>query len=315
MKEYKLERAPLHGVAMGIAIRPAQDSDLGPADALIVASINDLTTRHGYGPIAKPSSPRFQRFSLNDDPEGLWVAESDGRLIGFGHSWTCDRLWFLAQLFVQPDLQASGVGRELLAKTLHQAESRNASARALITFAFNRTSQGLYMRHGLYPLCQLYVMSVPRDTLASHHIRGQLRPEPLESSAPVIEQLADIDKASLGVSRSKHHQYLLTDGGLSGVSLWAGKDCVGYAYIGSDGRIGPLGVTETRFVADAFAAALAIALETGSDQVTAFVPGASPPALELAIGIGMRITMPMLLMGEGLPQPWDRYMPRNPGMM
>ena len=96
---------------------PLQDSDLGPADALIVASINDLTTRHGYGPIAKPSSPRFQRFSLNDDPEGLWVAESDGRLIGFGHSWTCDRLWFLAQLFVQPDLQASGVGRELLAKT------------------------------------------------------------------------------------------------------------------------------------------------------------------------------------------------------
>ena len=188
------------------------------------------------------------------DPEELMVAESEGRLIGFGHSWICDRLWFLAQLFVQPDLQASGLGRELLAKTLLQAQGRNASARALITFAFNRTSQGLYIRHGLYPLCQLYVMSAPREPWPDIIFAANYARSRLEWSAPVIEQLADIDKASLGVSRSKHHQYLLTDGGLSGVSLWAGEDCVGYAYIGSDGRIGLLGVTETRFVADAFAA-------------------------------------------------------------
>ena len=147
----------------------------------------------------------------------------------------------LAQLFVQPDLQASGVGRELLAKTLHQAESRNASARALITFAFNRTSQGLYMRHGLYPLCQLYVMSVPRDTLASHHIRSRLR-QLLEPSAPVIERLAKIDKAALGVSRSKHHQYWLPTAICQGSRYGRARTVLATPISGRTDAFGPWGL-------------------------------------------------------------------------
>jgi hypothetical protein len=39
--------------------------------------------------------PAFSRFSLSDDPEGLWVAEDDGEILGFAFSWLCGDLWFL----------------------------------------------------------------------------------------------------------------------------------------------------------------------------------------------------------------------------
>jgi len=44
------------------------------ADALVVASINDLTERHGFGSMATSSPPNFQLFSLKDDPDGLNTA-------------------------------------------------------------------------------------------------------------------------------------------------------------------------------------------------------------------------------------------------
>ena len=37
---------------MAIIYRPAREADLLPAQEIITASINDLTARHGYGPIA-----------------------------------------------------------------------------------------------------------------------------------------------------------------------------------------------------------------------------------------------------------------------
>jgi len=51
--------------------RPAGAQDLKRADELVVASINDLTERHGFGPMAVPRPTNFQLFSLNDDAAGL----------------------------------------------------------------------------------------------------------------------------------------------------------------------------------------------------------------------------------------------------
>jgi hypothetical protein len=59
---------------------------LAAADALVVATINDLTVRHGFGPMATASPPSFQLFSLKDDPDGLWIEEDDGDILGFARS-------------------------------------------------------------------------------------------------------------------------------------------------------------------------------------------------------------------------------------
>jgi ribosomal protein S18 acetylase RimI-like enzyme len=107
---------------------------LTTTDALVVASINDLTERHGFGPMATSSPPNFQLFSLKDDPDGLWVAEDRGDILGFAWSWVCGDVWFLAQLFVDPAQQGRGIGNELLKLTLEHGSRGKSHAMLTMTF-------------------------------------------------------------------------------------------------------------------------------------------------------------------------------------
>ena len=77
---------------MPITYRPARAGDLEISDRLVVASINNLTQRHGFGPMAASSPPAFQLFSLKDDADGLWVAEEAAKFSashGAGSAATC----------------------------------------------------------------------------------------------------------------------------------------------------------------------------------------------------------------------------------
>lgn len=299
---------------MPLVCRPAREPDLERADALIVASINDLTERHGFGLMAVPRPPLFQLFSLQDDPDGLWVVEDADRILGFAFSRVCGELWFLAQLFVSPGHQGHGIGDMLLKRTLEHAQKTGATNRALITFAFNRASQGLYIRHGLLPRLPLYFVAASREALATRLHGARYCCVPLENSASHLRSLAEIDAQALGVSREKHHKFLIADGTIKGVALYAGGDCVGYAYVAPDGQIGPLAVRQPGDMGAAFTTALNLAAESGAPQVSAFLPGTSD-ALRIAVEHGMRITIPMMLMSTREFGDWTRHLPRNPGFM
>jgi ribosomal protein S18 acetylase RimI-like enzyme len=298
---------------MPLICRPARDEDLERADKLVVASINDLTERHGFGPMASPSPPWLQRFSLKDDPDGLWVVDDDGEMRGFAFSWVCGDLWFLAQLFVSPSLQGTGIGNELMRKTLHHAEKAGATNKVLITFAFNRVSQGLYIRHGMFPRLPLYFVGGPSASIKGMQQKA-LRTKPVENTASHLRMLVDIDRVALGVSREKHHKFLLDDRATKGILLFVGDVCAGYAYI-ANGHVGPLAVSRREFMEPAFATALGLAAESGSSKVSAFLPGTSEAAFSMAIQHGMRITFPMMLMSSREFGDWNCYLPRNPGFM
>jgi GNAT superfamily N-acetyltransferase len=298
---------------MPLVYRPAQAQDLAQADALVVASIDDLPERHGFGSMATARPPNFQMFSLKDAPEGLWVAEDGGGILGFAWSWVCGNVWFLAQLFVDPVQQGRGVGNELLKLTLEQARKSGAVHKALITFTFNRVSQGLYIRHGLYPKMLIYFFGAARERVMAGLPNAPLRSNPIEDTAAHMKSLSEIDAQAVGVAREKHHRYLLNDPATKGIMLYAGSEHVGYAYIGSDGHVGPLAVTRAEVLSDALKTALKMAVAGGSEQISAFPPGACASALSLAVNHGMRITFPMLLMASPGFGDWTK--PRNPGFM
>jgi GNAT superfamily N-acetyltransferase len=300
---------------MGVSVRAARYGDLEAADDLVVGSINDLTERQGYGRFAAPGPPKLQAFSLRDDPEGLWIAEDAGRMLGFAFSWTCGDLWFLAQLFVSPDHQGGGIGAELLKRTLAHAEARQCEHRALITFAFNRVSQALYMRHGFFPRVPVYMFSVPAQEVRGETAGGDLRPVPLDDTPSSLRELANVDARALGLSREKHHRYLLADADTEGFGLYAGAECVGYAYLSRTGHIGPLAVVDDGLLGTAFDTALRLAAAGNATQVSAFLPGTATSALAAAVQHRMRITLPMVLMATEDFGQWTRYLPRNPGFM
>ena len=300
---------------MTVVYRPARAQDLEFTDTLVVASINDLTERHGFGPMAARSPPKFQLFSLNDDADGLWVAEEGERILGFAWSWVCGDMWFLAQLFVSPDCQGRSVGNELIKRTLDHAEKLGASNKVLITFSFNTVSQGLYIRHGLLPRFPIYSVSASREQLIGNLHGSQYDVTPLQADAPTLRRLAQADQRVLGVSREKHHRYLITDGVATGFNLYDGGDWAGYVYVDAGGHIGPLAVMEPHAVAPAVRTALHLAADSGSARISAFLPGAGEAALNLAMEHGMRIKFPMLLMSSREFGNWSQYLPRNPGFM
>jgi ribosomal protein S18 acetylase RimI-like enzyme len=299
--------------SMPLVFRPARADELQRAEELVVRSINDLTERHGFGPMATLRPPDFQLFSLKDDPDGLWVAEADGEIVGFALSWVCGDLWFLAELFVAPGHQGRGVGNELLARTFEHARKAGATNKSLITFTFNVASQGLYIRHGLFPRLPIYLFGVGRDAL-THLQCDKLRSTPIEPTASHLQTLAQLDVSTLGISREKHHRYLLNDGTMKGVLLHDRGDCIGYAYVSATGHVGPLAVAQVRGMGAAFRTALDLAAASGAAQVSAFLPGASG-ALGIAVEHGMRITFPMVLVSTHDFGDWTRYLPRNPGFM
>jgi hypothetical protein len=251
---------------------------------------------------------------LNDDPDGLWVAEEAGQMLGFAFSWVCGDLWFLAGLFVSPGNQGRSIGNELLKRTLEHAQKRRAIKKALITFTFNTVSQGLYIRHGLLPRFPIYFFKIERDALMGRLQTPQLRCVRLQNIASHLHNLAQIDAQVLGLSREKHHRFLINSNAMRGVALHAGDDCVGYVYVSSDGHVGPLAVAQPNVMSAAFRTALNLALESGSPQVSGFLTGTSE-APRIALEHGMRITIPMLLMSTSDFRNWPLYLLRNPGFM
>ncbi|OYU87241.1 MAG: GNAT family N-acetyltransferase [Bradyrhizobiaceae bacterium PARB1] len=298
---------------MPVTVRPTRAEELQDVQKLIVGSINDLTERHGFGVMASVRPASFQLFSLRDDPRGLWVAEDDGEIVGAAFSWACDELWFLAELFIAPHMQGSGIGRELLGRALSHAEKTGAQRKALITFAFNTVSQGLYIRHGMFPRLPIYMMSGDRDEFLVTNVEAPLAYRPIGPED--LAALATLDRSALGISREKHHRYLLADPAVKGFLFYEGGDIAGYAYVASTGHVGPVAVEHQDSMGRVFDAALTIAAQESSTLISAFLPGSCEAALEIAARHRMRITYPMVLLSDREFGDWQRYLPRNPGFM
>jgi N-acetylglutamate synthase-like GNAT family acetyltransferase len=257
----------------------------------------------------------FQIFSLDDDSRGLWIAANEDEIVGTAFSWVCGDLWFLAELFIAPGMQGGGIGSELLKRTLQHAHQVGANTKALITFTFNTVSQGLYVRHGMFPRLPIYMFNVARKEAASQHRRACLEYRLVEGSLSDLSTLAEIDLGVLGVSREKHHTYLLGDATMNGFLLYDEHDCIGYTYIASTGHVGPLALRSRDHMERALSTSLSIAAEGQSDQISALIPGSSEAALRVATEYRMRITFPLVLLSDRQFGDWCRYLPRNPGFM
>jgi ribosomal protein S18 acetylase RimI-like enzyme len=84
--------------------------DLGPVAELTAAAFSrelddEIAERRWRERIAHP---------LSTDPDGAFVAELSGRVIGVAQAIVRERLWILSMFAVQPATQSGGAGRALL---------------------------------------------------------------------------------------------------------------------------------------------------------------------------------------------------------
>jgi ribosomal protein S18 acetylase RimI-like enzyme len=299
---------------MEVTYRPARSDDLDSAVRVVQQAYNDLRERHGFAPIPlRP--PLFQAFCLIENPDGLWVAEAGDRIVGFAFSWICQRFWFLSQLFINPETQARGIGQALLSKTLEQAQRNVAENRTLITTAYNTVSAGLYVRNGMYPREPLYRMVLPAPVVEpSLQTRGY-------DTSPILpwlqpqEWIGRIDEEILGFRRDSHHRFLLGGFAVHAVAIEHAGRPVGYAYISSEGHVGPLAIAPDADGKSVVAAAIRCALDGQPKQVSMIVPGRADQILKLGSDLGFRIDEPYVLMSARPFGSWGNYLPANPGYM
>jgi ribosomal protein S18 acetylase RimI-like enzyme len=300
---------------MDITYRPAKQEDLAEAERVAQRSGNALRVRHGGRPSSAPPPIAFPEFCLARDPAGLWVAEDGDAIVGFGFSWMTEKFWCLSQLFVSPETQAKGIGQVLLSKTLMQAERNGAANRALITFAYNIASTGLYLKNGLYPREPLYRMAAPAQAVAQHLADAGYDITPIVPGPESGEWIGRIDRELLGFSRDLHHQFLLGSVAARAVRIEHAGRIAGYAYISAWGHVGPLAIAPDADAKAVVTTALRSALEGGATQISMLVPGRAEVVMQTALGLGFRIEVPYVLMAWRPFGNWCNYLPRDPGFL
>src|SRR5579884_4274505 len=79
------------------------------------------------------------------DPDGAFVAELDGRVVGVAEAMVRERLWCLSMLAVEPGIQRGGAGRALLERSMAYGRGTDAG---LIVSSNDPRALGLYARAG-----------------------------------------------------------------------------------------------------------------------------------------------------------------------
>jgi GNAT superfamily N-acetyltransferase len=260
--------------------RPGRvEDDLG-ATGIVAEAVGHLYGRHGVlarPPGASPANPFFG-FVAEHAPDGFWIAEDDGGLVGVTISVVHGPLWYLGFLFLRPGTQYQGVGRHLIELGLAVADKAGATNRALVTFAFNRVSIALYLRYGLYPREPLYAVAGSASAIATmNRAESDLPTETIGLEAQAKAQLGDIDEQAVGVRRDLLHRFLLSrPDGRCLVFLRAGA-VAEYSYVWSNGRVGPEAVGAPADLDVVMRAALVLtACQAGVEQVTAAIVPAAP---------------------------------------
>jgi GNAT superfamily N-acetyltransferase len=300
---------------MDITYRPAKLEDLEDAERVVKEAGNELRMRHGRPPWPAPPPIAFPKFCLAEDPDGLWVAECGGSIVGFGFSWMTEKFWFLSQLFVRPETQAKGVGQALLSKTLMQAERNGATNRALMTPAYNTASTGLYLNNGLYPREPLYRVAAPAQAVAQSLADTWYEATPIAPWPGPREWLAELDETLLGLRRDLHHRFLLGGGAARAVRIERAGGLGGYAYVSDQGHVGPLAIAPDADAKAVVTTALCCALESRPSQVSMIVPGRADGVMQAVLALGFRIEEAYVLMASRPFGNWCNYLPRTPGSM
>jgi GNAT superfamily N-acetyltransferase len=228
---------------MSISIRRGTIDDSFACFRVFATSVDDLVQRLG---LAQDSDeeldeaalanywerrrPLFEHLAQSADE--FWIAERDGKIIGYARSILRDKIRELTEFFVLPDEQSAGLGRDLLSRAFPEgAENR------IIVATFDTRALMRYMKAGVlarFPIAEFNC--VPKAVEYSSDLRFQA----ISESSETLAQLSLIDKKILGHERSIDHHFLLKE--RQGFLYWRDAELMGYGYVGF--RSGPFALID-----------------------------------------------------------------------
>ena len=263
------------------------------------------------------------------DPERFVVAvtpdEADpgeDRVIGFAVALQRDHVWFLSMLFVLPDVQLRGLGRELLARVLpHDGQ---ITVRATATDSAQPISNALYSTYGIVPrLPLLNLVGLPTRPEAFEPFPSGVTPVAFEGIVEggrsdghrlLAATVDGLDRELLGFSRAVDHAFMRQQDRRGWLFRGPDGSSLGYGYSAESGRLGPILVRDPALLGPAMGHLLG-AVQPRGPFIT-WIPGAADRALLPALAAGLRLDpFPILLCWDRPPTDFGRYLPISPGML
>jgi GNAT superfamily N-acetyltransferase len=312
--------------AAGMTFRPVKPDELGICASIWRTSINDYIGRLGQPEVPPEVNPVTRLFVhlQGTDPSRFIVATTgpDERIVAFGAAIVRERLWYLSMLFVLPEFQGSGLGRDLLGRLLPDDDG---IARATATDSAQPISNALYSTYGIVPRIPLLnltglpgrpeafgelpsgVVALPFDELAAGPPDGL-------GHRMLVEAIDDLDREVIGVAHPLDHRFLRTESRHGW--LYRGPDGhpVGYGYAGEAGRVGPIAVRDEALLAPILGHLTSAVVPRGAFAL--WVGGSADRALVPALQAGFRLdAFPVLLCWDRPFADFSRYLPISPGLL
>ena len=179
-----------------VTFRMMTDADVPAAVAAFDSSLLAMLARHGL-PVTGNSiqderrrQDRTRHF-LETDPDGSWVAEDAGTVVGMSQSFVREGYWMLSQLGTVPGRQGLGVGRELLTLALSHGDPDSPGT---IQCSRDPKAMALYTGFGfvLHPVVAAWGAMHPAAVERPPEVR---RCEPDEVGERELDVVAAIDRA------------------------------------------------------------------------------------------------------------------------
>jgi hypothetical protein len=242
--------------------------------------------------------------------------------VAFGSAVVRERVWYLSMLFVLPEFQGAGLGRDLLARLL---PADDAMARATATDSVQPISNAMYASLGIVPRMPLLsLVGLPRRPEAFGELPSgvvPLRFDELAAGPPdgvghrmLADAIDTLDRELLGAAHPADHRFLRSE--TRHGWLYRGPDGtpVGYGYAGEAGRLGPVAVRDADLLGPVLGHLTSAVEPRGAFAL--WVGGAADRAVVAALRAGFRLDQfPVLVCWDRPFADFSRYLPISPGLL
>lgn len=205
--------------------------------------------------------------ALRYDPDRFWVADFEGKNVGFGLAIRRRTLWYLAALHVLPEFQGRGIGTQLAQRCLGKFDAGDSPTLLTTSDSANPISTGMYFRFGLVPQTAIIQLQGQPRSLGLKGI--VLRPA---NRSILPDNFNLVDRIVLGETRPEDHECWATVPSMIPYLAYEKDRAVGYIYIDRDGAIGPAAVERPELLPSTVSAAIEIYSAEQSNPVQIRVP-------------------------------------------